>query len=158
MNDTPAGGQPAVQPGQEPAIVQQVLRQVVVILVVIAIWTAALVGYLALTNPSEETPAAAPAEPEVAEVSFSGQVLPLFEARCQQCHGAGRAEGGLKLSSHAAVMAGSNYGPVVIPGSADTSRLVELVVSGSMPLGSAKLPDEKLQTIIDWVDAGAPDN
>ena len=134
------------------------LRQVVVILVVIAIWTAALVGYLALTNPSEETPAAAPAELEVTEVSFSSQVLPLSEARCQQCHGAGRAEAGLKLSSHAAVMAGSNYGPVVIPGSADTSRLFEVIISGEMPPGGRKLAEHKIQVISNWIDTGAPDD
>ena len=135
----------------------QVLRQVAVIVVILAIWSGLLVGYLALTNPDED---ASPATPptESAQVRFSADVLPIFENRCQRCHGAGRADAGLRLNSFEGVLSGSNNGPVVIPGSADTSRLVELVVSGSMPLGSAKLPDEKLQTIIDWVDAGAPDN
>ena len=55
-------------------------------------------------------------------------------------------------------MAGSSYGPVVIPGSAGTSRLVEVVVSGDMPPGGRKLDDYKIQTISDWIDAGAPDN
>ena len=158
MNNTPAGGDRSIQPQQKPATTRQALRQVVAILIVVTVWTAALVGYLALTSPSEETPAAAPASPQATGISFSGQVLRLFEARCQQCHGAGRAEAGLSLATHATLMTGSSYGPVVIPGSADTSRLVEVIVSGDMPPGGRKLTDSEIQTVSDWIDAGAPDN
>ena len=158
MNDTPAEGKSSVLPPRIPMTPGQILRQVVVLLIVIAIWAAVLVGYLALTKPSEKAPAAAPVEPTAAGVSFSGQVLPLFEARCQQCHGGGRAEAGLNLASYASLMAGSSYGPVVIPGGAETSRLVEAIVSGEMPPGGRKLPESEIQAISDWIDAGAPDN
>lgn len=156
MNNAPIEGQSSGPPEQEPAPATSghVLRQVVVIIVVVVIWSALLVGYLALTDTSE-APAAAP---EPTEVSFSGDVLPVLETRCQRCHGTGRAEAGLRLTSHADVMAGSDYGAVVIPGNAETSHLVEVIVSGEMPLGGQKLPDTDVQTIRDWVDAGAPDN
>jgi hypothetical protein len=136
----------------------QAVRQVVVIVVILAIWTAVLIGYLALTNPSEDAPSASPTSPEAAEISFSGQVLPIFEARCQRCHGTGRAEAGLNLATHAGVMAGAGYGPVVIPGSAETSILVQVISSGDMPPGGRPLDDYKIQTISGWIDAGAPDN
>ena len=165
MNDTPAEGKSSgpQQQGSAPIAAGQVLRQVAVIIVAVAIWSAILVGYLALTNTNEESPAAptdAPAAttPEVAEVSFSKDILPIFEVRCQRCHGTGQTLAGLSLASHADVMAGSGNGPVVIPGSAETSRLVQAIVSGEMPRGGAKLPESEIQTISDWVDAGAPDN
>ena len=175
MNDTPTEGKSSGPPEQGPAPITsgQVLRQVAVIIVVVVIWSAVLVGYLALTSTSEESPAATPqptevgaaptdapaaTTPEVAEVSFSKDVLPIFEVRCQRCHGTGQTLAGLSLASHADVVAGSGRGPVVIPGSAETSRLVQVIVSGEMPRGGAKLPESEIQTISDWVDAGAPDN
>jgi hypothetical protein len=158
MNDTPAEVSSAGPPEQTPVAARQILRQVAVIVVVVAIWCAVLVGYLALTKPGDEAPEATPAPPQGAEVSFSADVLPIFEARCQSCHGTGRAEAGLNLATHAGVMAGSDYGPVVVPGSAGTSRLVDVLLSGEMPLGGRPLNDYKIQTISDWIGAGATDN
>jgi hypothetical protein len=134
------------------------LRQLVVIIVVVAIWSGILIGYLALTKPSQESPAATPPPSTSTEVSFAEDVLPIFEARCGRCHGRGQVQVGLDLTGHAEVMAGSNNGPVVVPGSADDSYLVTLIVSGEMPFGGAKLPEAEIQTIINWINAGAPDN
>jgi mono/diheme cytochrome c family protein len=136
----------------------QILRQVAVIIVILAIWSGLFVGYLALTKPGEEASPATPAIPENAQVSFSDDVLPILQARCQRCHGPGPSEVGLRLDSYEDVLAGSSNGPVVVPSSADTSYLVDLIRSGSMPFGAAKLPDAEIQTIVDWVNAGAPDN
>jgi uncharacterized membrane protein len=156
----------------------QILRQVAVIIVVMAIWSALLVGYLGLTRTGQKPGAASPqptgmvvapaaaesptppaqTAAEVAKVSFANDVLPVLKNRCERCHGSQRTEAGLDLSSYAGVMAASARGPVVIPGSAATSRLVEVIVSGRMPSGGPKLPDTEIQTIRGWVDAGAPDN
>jgi hypothetical protein len=160
MNDNTSAGSSSVPPEQVFARLTstQVLRQAAIIIVVLAIWSGLFVGYLALTNPSEEASSPTPTTSENAQVSFSADVLPVFETRCQRCHGPGRAEMGLRLDSYADVVSGSSHGPVIVPGSADASYLVDLIVSGSMPYGSAKLPEDEIQTIIDWVDAGAPDN
>jgi len=125
---------------------------------VVAVWTGVLVGYLALTKPSAAAPAATPPSSTSTPVSFAADVLPIFAARCQRCHGSGQAQAGLHLTSYDDVLAGSNNGPVVEPGNADNSYLVDLIVSGQMPLGAAKLPDSEIQTIVDWINAGAPDN
>ncbi|NIV38916.1 MAG: hypothetical protein GWN58_58710, partial [Anaerolineae bacterium] len=135
MKDRPVEGSSTVSPPGAPIAARQILRQVAVIVVVVVVWTAVLVGYLALTKPSDEAPEATPAPPQGPEVSFSADVLPIFEVRCQSCHGTGRAEAGLSLASHADVIAGSGYGPVVTADSAKTSRLVEIIVSGDMPPG-----------------------
>ena len=158
MSNTPAEGRSSVPPQRAPITARQILRQVAVTVIVVAIWTAGLIGYLALTSPSEKAPEAAPPASAATEASFSGQVLPVFEARCQQCHGAGRAEAGLSLASHASATAGSSYGPVVVPGSSATSRLVEVIVSGDMPPGGRQLTESEIQAISAWIDAGAPDN
>jgi hypothetical protein len=60
--------------------------------------------------------------------------------------------------SYAAVMAGSENGPVVIPGDSVTSSLVQQIVSGEMPRRAPRLPPSEIETISTWVDEGALDN
>ncbi len=114
--------------------------------------------------PATDKPATQPAEattPEPAgsdEVSFSADVLPIFEARCIRCHGTSRQNGGLMLNSYAAVLAGGTDGAVVIPGDAAGSTLVRLITEGEMPKNSSPLSAEQITLISDWINAGALDN
>jgi hypothetical protein len=55
-------------------------------------------------------------------------------------------------------MAGSENGPVVIPGDSVASILVQQIVSGEMPKRAPKLPPSEIETIATWVDEGALDN
>jgi mono/diheme cytochrome c family protein len=139
------------------------LRQLGVILLVIAVWAAFLAGYVSLTGKSAKpTATAESAQPtQVAGstgVSFAKDVLPLLKTNCERCHGSGQNSAGLNLTSYADVMAGSARGPVVIPRSAASSRLVELIIAGQMPMGGPKWSASKIETISAWVDAGAPNN
>ena len=34
----------------------------------------------------------------------------------------------------------------------------QMIKSGAMPFGAAKLPDVEIQTITNWIEAGTPDN
>jgi hypothetical protein len=97
------------------------------------------------TPPTEE-PSSLPA------ASFSGDVFPILENRCVECHGPSRTSGGVRLDSHDAVMT------VVTPGDAAASLLVEVVVTGYMPRGGSKLLPSEIDVISAWVNAGAPDN
>jgi mono/diheme cytochrome c family protein len=145
----------------------QTLRQLGVVLVVVVIWAALLAGYLSLTGKSAK-PTTASAQPtQVAAtsqvsattgVSFSKDVLPLFKTNCERCHGSGQTQAGLNLTTYADVMAGSARGPVVVPGNAASSRLIELITAGQMPPGGPKLSASEIEIIRSWVDAGAPDN
>jgi len=92
------------------------------------------------------------------EVSFENDVLPVFIENCQQCHGASGGQAGLVVTSYQELLAGSNNGIVILPGDADASRLIELIISGSMPKSKTPLTDEQIQIISDWVDQGALDN
>ena len=119
-----------------------------------------LVLVLAACGGQSETPTRTEAaiEEVAGEVSFAGDVLPVFEESCTRCHGSSRQSGGLRLDSYAALMAGGKDGAVIVPGDAPSSLLVELITSGEMPRNAAPLPDEQIQAIIRWVDAGALDN
>ena len=99
-----------------------------------------------------------PAGASSATVSFANDVLPILESRCVNCHGGERTERGLSLRSYEDVMAGSENGAVIAPGDAANSLLVELVTNQQMPRRGPKLTPPQVQTITDWVAAGAPDN
>lgn len=109
--------------------------------------------------PSATEPAAAtqPAA-EGATVSFTNDILPLFESRCVNCHGGQRTQEGLDLKTHAGLMTGSENGSVVTPGDAANSLLVELVANQKMPKRGPKLTPPQVQLITDWVNQGAPNN
>jgi hypothetical protein len=55
-------------------------------------------------------------------------------------------------------MDGSFNGPVVVPGNASDSYLVEQVVSGEMPKRAPRLLPAEIRFITEWVNSGAPDN
>jgi mono/diheme cytochrome c family protein len=95
---------------------------------------------------------------EGATVSFASDILPLFESRCIGCHGGERTQEGLDLKTHASIMTGSENGPVVTPGDAANSLLVEMVATQKMPKRGPKLTPNQVQLITDWVNQGALDN
>jgi hypothetical protein len=105
-----------------------------------------------------EAPTDVPTQASAVTVSFANDVMPIIESRCINCHGGQRVEKGLKLGSYADVMAGSENGPVVVPGDSTNSQLVELIVNQKMPKRGPKLTPPQIQTITEWVDAGAPNN
>lgn len=115
----------------------------------------------AIPPTDEPAPAEEPTEVPAAEgttVSFANDVLPLLQSRCLNCHGGDRLEEGLSVSGYAELMVGSENGPIVTPGNADGSLLVELVSTGKMPKRGPKLTPPQTQLIIDWINQGALDN
>jgi uncharacterized membrane protein len=127
--------------------------------------TEALTSTPASTDTALPTDTAQPAtepatEPAVqgATVSFANNILPIIESRCVNCHGGNRTEEGLVLKTHADVLAGSDNGPVVQPGDAAHSLLVEMVSTQEMPKRGPKLTPPQVQLFIDWINEGALDN
>jgi mono/diheme cytochrome c family protein len=114
--------------------------------------------------PPTETPLAA--SPTVAvsptesapSVSFANDVLPILQVSCIECHGVRQVKEGLDLQGYETILAGSFNGPVIIPGSASESLLIQLVVEGEMPNRGSKLTTEQVQIISEWINAGAPNN
>lgn len=97
-------------------------------------------------------------------VSYSNDVFPILERRCIKCHGGTKADGtlrieeGLDMRSYAGLLAGSFNGPVIEPGNAAESYLVELITAGEMPKNEPRLLPAEIRTISAWIDAGAPEN
>lgn len=97
-------------------------------------------------------------------VSFSADVLPIFEQRCAKCHGGVdedgevRTEVSLNLLEYDRVMAGSEVGTVVEAGSAENSYLLEMIVEGDMPEEGDPVPADEIAVIRAWIEAGAPNN
>ena len=110
--------------------------------------------------PTAEVAAPPPtaAAPAVASAGFAAGVKPILDASCVMCHGADNPKAGLSLVGYASLMAGSANGPVVVPGDAAASRLVQLVTDGRMPKNAEKLTPEQIQMLTDWVNGGAADD
>ncbi len=101
-------------------------------------------------------PGGAPSD--TAEVEFfEKSIRPLLVGKCQGCHGASKQKGGLRLDSRAAILAGGNSGPAVVPGDPKASPLIEAINYGElaqMPPKS-KLPGPEITALTRWVQTGA---
>jgi mono/diheme cytochrome c family protein len=93
------------------------------------------------------------------EISFSNDVVPILEAECAICHG---SLGGWDASSYDSVINSGDNGPSVIPGDVANSLLAQKILGtqtiGVMMPTSGLMDQELIQVILDWIEAGAPDN
>ena len=75
------------------------------------------------------------------------------------CHG---SMGGWDSTSYAKVMSTGDNAPVVIAGDPEGSLLVQKLIGthsqGTIMPPGGKLPDDQIQTIVDWIASGAKDN
>ena len=96
----------------------------------------------------------------VAAPAYAANIQPIFSASCTGCHGAAAPSGGLNLTSYAGLMKGGRSGAVVQPGNPQSSLLIQVLEGGgkgipAMPLGQQPLPATEIQTIKNWISAGA---
>lgn len=92
------------------------------------------------------------------QVDFKTEIQPIFEASCINCHGRGRAKGGLQIDSRASLVKGGDTGPAAVPGHGADSLLLAMV-SGVlpddvMPKKGKKLTPEQCGVIRAWIDQG----
>ena len=96
-------------------------------------------------------------------VTYQANVKPIIDANCVSCHvpgGAGYEKSGLRMDSYEALLKGTKFGAVVVPGSSVSSTLYRLVSGQAdpsirMPHGQAGLPEADVATIAAWIDQGA---
>lgn len=100
-------------------------------------------------------------------VSFAGDVKPILDKRCGECHMPGQPgyeASGLGFATYDELMKGTRFGAVVIPGDSLGSNLVILVEgradpSITMPHGDSEpLLQGEIQTLRLWIDQGAANN
>ena len=95
-------------------------------------------------------------------VTFA-DVQPLLTEKCAACH-TGDQEGvkksGFSVSSYETVMKGTRLGPVIVPGSAESSSLYRMVSGATdpkihMPHNGKSLNVHQIELIRRWIDQGA---
>lgn len=102
------------------------------------------------------------------QISYQRDVHPIFVDKCIDCHtppnGGGYKKTGLEMNSYEALMEGSIYGPVIVPGNSKTSPLNMLVESRagnlSLKLKNKHKPitDHEIEILHLWVEQGARNN
>lgn len=108
-------------------------------------------------------------------VSYSADIQPILDNYCLQCHtlaGEGVAASGFAVDDYDAMMKGTKFGAVVVPGSSISSSLYLVVASKTDPkihmpphhddsLATGRgfeLSEANIDTIAKWIDQGALDN
>jgi hypothetical protein len=109
------------------------------------------------------------------QVSYSADVKPILDNYCIQCHsgaGEGEAASGLALDEYDALMQGTKFGQIVVPGSSMSSSLYLVVTEKTDPKihmpphhdeslaegRGFRLSRENIETIGTWIDQGAKNN
>ena len=96
---------------------------------------------------------------EIPEVSgpltFDGTIGAMLELECGACHGEGGIQG-LNLTEYASVLRGGVSGPVIILGDANSSLIIQRQTGNIAHF--SQLSPEDLVLVIDWINAGAPEN
>lgn len=112
--------------------------------------------YLAVTWLVAISTALAAEEPSV---DFTTQVAPLFTKYCSGCHNPDEKEGKLSLASFSDLQKGGEHGAAILPGQADSSRLIRVltgVAEPKMPPEGEKAPTaDEIALLKAWINAGA---
>lgn len=93
-------------------------------------------------------------------VDFHRDVEPIFQTRCQRCHGADKQRGGLRLDRKESVLAGGDsQEPAVVPGKSAASPLLSRLKTNDpalrMPPTGERLSDAEVRRLQLWIDQGA---
>lgn len=92
-------------------------------------------------------------------VDFDKDIKPIFENKCETCHGGAIQEGKLDMMSVAALLKGGKKGPALVPGKPDESLLVKLAgrtdVPPMPPKDDEPFTPEELALVKLWIAQGA---
>lgn len=91
---------------------------------------------------------------------FETKIRPVLAENCYRCHSADGlgVRGGLSVDNRAALLAGGESGPAIVPGNLEESILWNAINHRDyrMPPKS-KLPDSVIEDFRKWIEMGAPD-
>lgn len=95
-----------------------------------------------------------------AGVDFSHQIVPLIRKHCGDCHTGDKLKGGFSMNDRAALLHGSENGPVVEPGKTEKSLLLEVVTTTDedlrMPPKGDGLSSAEAELLKQWIAEGLP--
>ncbi len=110
---------------------------------------------LSLASGLVSARAITPAEGEF----FEKNVRPVLLESCIKCHGPEKQKAELRLDSRAALLKGSDLGPVVVPGKPEEGTFIKSIRhegESKMPEKAEKLPDAQIAALTEWVRMGLP--
>lgn len=90
---------------------------------------------------------------------FEAKVRPVLVEHCYRCHGDEKQKGHLRVDSRAALLAGGDSGPAVVPNDVGQSLLLKAISHADAELKmppSKKLAREQIDDFTQWVKLGAP--
>jgi uncharacterized membrane protein len=93
---------------------------------------------------------------------FAGIVQPILQERCVSCHNAEKHKAELRLDNFAVLLQGGQNGPVLKPGQARDSSLLQRMLlppgaDGHMPPeGESQATAEEIALLEWWINCGAP--
>jgi uncharacterized membrane protein len=116
-----------------------------------------------LSSSFQNTPPP-PAFKPIADVqqaaAYEDIVKPILESRCNNCHGARRQKGGLRLDNPEGIAKGGRDGRVLVAGKADSSELIKRILIAQNeehhmpPKDRPQLSSMELKILTWWVDQG----
>jgi len=111
-------------------------------------WTFPALALAVLTSPAH------------AAVDYMRDVKPILTQNCVRCHGAQKAEAGLRVDTAENLLTGGDSGPLVKLGARDESLLVRLIVGPhedipQMPYKKPPLSEKEVAVLRTWVADGA---
>lgn len=115
----------------------------------IIVLSVATVAIISCKKDNADDTFPAPVTCDTTNVTFSGVVLPIIQAKCTNgsCHGAGAT---INLTTYNGVEAVASHGKLV--------PAINHTGPNPMPQGQPKLDDCSIAKITKWVNNGAPNN
>ena len=93
--------------------------------------------------------------------SFSRDVLPILQKKCQGCHQPASKTSGLDLTTFDGFRKGGQRGMTFVTERPDESLVIRYLTASQkprMPMGEAALPDAEIDLFREWIRAGATDD
>jgi uncharacterized membrane protein len=114
------------------------------------------------TDASPPPPALLPPVDVIGPVSFTRDLLPVFEAACIECHGERKQNGDLRLDTLDELIASPYVDEVVVAGDADASTLYQRIILDEdhrdfMPKRGKPLPTATIDLVRRWIEESAAD-
>jgi Tol biopolymer transport system component len=102
-------------------------------------------------QPAAQTPK------QPAPVSYTRQILPLFEKQCNVCHSGSAPASGYAMTTREALLKGGRHGVAIVPGKSNEGTFVKYLtgeLKPKMPPGGA-LDLDTINLIRRWINEGA---
>lgn len=112
-------------------------------------------AFLALALPASAAHAA-----DATSSLFTDKIQPLFAGKCVSCHNPEKTKGKLQMHTAAALAAGGDSGPTIVPGKPDESLLLQRISLPAghddiMPPEGDPVTPEEIAAVRAWITEGA---